>query len=142
MSIFGAPCRTRYAFCPHSGQNNCSHQCLHWWQELSTGQFLCYGFESYYDANKKYRTANAVLYFLAPPVGLEPTTCGLTVRLNVCGARQKLRLSKKARFLPTAAHAAPSLLLPPAALGLAATSFARSVGIATDSNPYSMIPLQ
>ena len=26
--------------------NRGSHQCLHWWQELSTGQFLCYGFES------------------------------------------------------------------------------------------------
>ena len=28
------------------GENIGSHQCLHWWQELSTGQFHCYGFES------------------------------------------------------------------------------------------------
>ena len=27
-------------------ENRGSHQCLHWWQELSTGQFHCYGFES------------------------------------------------------------------------------------------------
>jgi len=29
--------------------------------------------------NKKHRVADATLCFLAPPVGLEPTTCGLTV---------------------------------------------------------------
>ena len=29
-----------------TGENYGSHQCLHWLQELSTGQFLCYGFES------------------------------------------------------------------------------------------------
>ena len=28
--------------------------------------------------NKKHRVADATLCFLAPPVGLEPTTCGLT----------------------------------------------------------------
>ena len=28
------------------GKNQGSNQCLHWLQELSTGQFLCYGFES------------------------------------------------------------------------------------------------
>ncbi len=28
------------------GKNQGSHQCLHWWQQLSTGQLLCYGFES------------------------------------------------------------------------------------------------
>ena len=39
--------------------------------------------------------------------------------VSVCGARRKHRL-KQARFLPTAAHAAPSLTLPQAALGLAA----------------------
>jgi len=27
-------------------ENYCSHQCLHWCQELSTGQFLYYGFKS------------------------------------------------------------------------------------------------
>ena len=36
-----------------------------------------------------------------------------------CGARQKHRLTKQARFLPTAALAAPSLHPPPAAVGLA-----------------------
>ena len=40
--------------------------------------------------------------------------------LPVCGARQKLRLAKQTRFLPTAAHTAPSLHLPLAALGLVA----------------------
>ena len=29
-----------------TGENRSGHQCLHWWQELSTGQFHCYGFES------------------------------------------------------------------------------------------------
>ena len=42
------------------------------------------------------------------------------VPVSVCGARQKLRLTVQARFLPTAAHAAPSLVLPLAALRLAA----------------------
>ncbi len=48
--------------------------------------------------------------------------CGLPRRfaLPVCGARQKLCLTKQACFLPTAAHAAPSLFPPPAALRLAA----------------------
>ncbi len=40
--------------------------------------------------------------------------------VSVCGARRILRLTKQACFLPTAAHAAPSLHPPPAALGLAA----------------------
>ena len=39
--------------------------------------------------------------------------------VSVCGARQKLRLTKQACFLPTAALAAPSLHPPPAAVGLA-----------------------
>ena len=30
--------------------------------------------------HKNKRTTEVVLLFLAPPVGLEPTTCGLTVR--------------------------------------------------------------
>ena len=33
-----------------------------------------------FGCNKKDRAAFATLSFLAPPVGLEPTTCGLTVR--------------------------------------------------------------
>lgn len=40
--------------------------------------------------------------------------------LPVCGARQKHRPTKQSRFLPTAAHAAQSLLPPLAALRLAA----------------------
>ena len=32
-------------FCP-KGKNYGSHQCLHWWQQLSTGQLHCYGFKS------------------------------------------------------------------------------------------------
>ena len=28
-------------FCP-LGRNDCSHQCLHWWQEVSTGHFHSY----------------------------------------------------------------------------------------------------
>ena len=40
--------------------------------------------------------------------------------MAVCGALRKLRLAKQARFLQTAALAAPSLDLPLAALGLAA----------------------
>jgi hypothetical protein len=32
-------------FCP-VGKKYGSHQCLHWRQELPTGQFHCYGFES------------------------------------------------------------------------------------------------
>ena len=43
----GGRYRTRFAFLLHRGKKHCSHQCLHWWQELSPGQFLCYGFESY-----------------------------------------------------------------------------------------------
>ena len=51
---------------------------------------------------------------LAPLVGLEPTTCGLTVRLNVCGARCA-PCRERLRCTPTAAHKAAPLLLPPAA---------------------------
>ncbi len=47
------------------------------------------------------------------------TVCHVAFALPVCGARQKQRLTKQARFLPTAAHAALSLLPPPAALKLA-----------------------
>ena len=60
-------------------QNNCSNQCLHWLQEVSTGNFRCYGFESISDI-KNNRYPFGYLLFLAPLVGLEPTTCGLTVR--------------------------------------------------------------
>ena len=38
------------------GQNYCSHQCLHWWQELSTGQFHENGFESLVCARIKKNT--------------------------------------------------------------------------------------
>ena len=44
--FLGGDNRTRFAFLPHWGKNKGSHQCLHWWQELSAGQFQCYGFES------------------------------------------------------------------------------------------------
>jgi len=37
-------------------ENRGSHQCLHWWLELSTGQFRCYGFESYRPLVKKSPT--------------------------------------------------------------------------------------
>ena len=40
--------------------------------------------------------------------------------VSVCGARRKQRLTKQTCFLPTAAHAAPSLNPPQAALRLAA----------------------
>ena len=39
------------------------------------------------------------------------------IALPVCGTRQKLRLTKQARFPPTAAHAYAPLHLPPAARG-------------------------
>ena len=37
-------------------ENKCSNQCLHWLQELSTGQFHCDGFEPYHLCNKKEQT--------------------------------------------------------------------------------------
>ena len=50
----GYPGRVSFALVPLTGsififafaKNYCSHQFLNWWQELSTGQFHCYGFES------------------------------------------------------------------------------------------------
>ena len=52
-------------------ENRGSHQCLHWWQELSTGQFLCYGFES--GRRKKFsRPLMGVGRILVPVTGLEP----------------------------------------------------------------------
>ena len=32
-------------FC--QGKNESNHQCLHWWQEVSTGHFHLDGFESF-----------------------------------------------------------------------------------------------
>ena len=46
------------------GKNNCSHQCLHWWQELSTGQFHVNGFESrFLDGKIKEEAAGLLFYF-------------------------------------------------------------------------------
>ena len=77
-----APRWTRFAFSPLSarGENYCSDQCLHWSQQVFTEHLHVNGFESNGSINKKDRVADATLSFLAPPVGLEPTTCGLTVR--------------------------------------------------------------
>ena len=51
-------------------ENKGSHQCLHWWQELSTGQFLCYGF----DSGRKQNTPapDRGRGILVPATGIEP----------------------------------------------------------------------
>ena len=54
--FFGSQCwlRRQDSICIFAkGENYGSHQCLHWWQELSTGQFLCYGFESCAEQKRK-----------------------------------------------------------------------------------------
>ena len=67
------------------GENRGSHQCLHWWQELSTGQFHCYGFESAPPLQKEKRGPIWGLAFLgagdrtrtgtlSPAVDFESTT--------------------------------------------------------------------
>ena len=60
---------SRYAF-PLRG-NSCSHQCLHWWQELSGGQFLCYGFDSL-SSKKRTRPPIGGLVLLEQGTGVEP----------------------------------------------------------------------
>ena len=62
------------------GENRSSHQCLHWWQELSTGQFHCYGFKSsplQKNNRKKAIPSGMTFSFLVAEAGLEPTTSGL-----------------------------------------------------------------
>ena len=57
------------------------------------------------------------------PYGENPSVaCGDT---SACGARQPLRLAKQACVLPTAAHTAPGLHLPPAAPRLVAPARGR-----------------
>ena len=65
---YGAGDRTRFAFLPLRGadKNLGSHRCLHWWQELSTGQFHCYGFEPVPLCQKRKREAKSLpLSFMA-----------------------------------------------------------------------------
>ena len=57
---------------PEMGADRGSHQCLHWWQELSTGQFLCYGFESVQLPYKKRTIPIGTVLFLVRMTGLEP----------------------------------------------------------------------
>ena len=54
---------------------------------MSTGHLHVNGFESNKNTNKKDTVATATVSFLAPPVGLEPTTCGLTVRRSTDWAK-------------------------------------------------------
>ena len=45
------------------GENRGSNQCLHWLQELSTGQFLCYGFESLVETKKDTTQQGGVFFW-------------------------------------------------------------------------------
>ena len=52
------------------GENNGSHQCKHWWQELSAGQFLCYRFDPLLLHKKGH--PRGVSFFMEQGTGIEP----------------------------------------------------------------------
>ena len=55
-AFIGSGGRTPVRFLSVRAGNSGSHQCKHWWQELSTGQFHCYGFESTHIRNNKWHS--------------------------------------------------------------------------------------
>ena len=38
--------RFAFSFSLAENENRGSHQCLHWWQQVSAGHLRCYGFDS------------------------------------------------------------------------------------------------
>ena len=59
-------------FCPQ-GRNQCSHQFLNWWQQLSTGQLHLDGFESLTNPMQiKIPTTFVVGILMAEDEGFEP----------------------------------------------------------------------
>ena len=53
-------------------ENNCSHQFLNWWQQVSTGHLHLDGFDSVFLTHKKRETLLRVSLFLVPATGIEP----------------------------------------------------------------------
>ena len=70
MSFLSVGYGNRFAFSPSTGENYGSHQCAHWWLELSTGQFHCDRFDSL--STPKRRTPWRVSFFLEQGTGIEP----------------------------------------------------------------------
>ena len=52
LAALPSPPRIDLHFCP-LGRNDCSHQCLHWWQQVSTGHLHLDGFDSVQDQKKR-----------------------------------------------------------------------------------------
>ena len=59
-------------FLPCWEENNGSHQCLHWWQQMSTGHLHINGFDSLSLTSKKKRHPLGCLFFLEQDTGVEP----------------------------------------------------------------------
>ena len=59
-----------------SGEDNGSHQCLHWWQQHATGMLLCDRFESYVENVATKEKSHPVWddFSLVDDIGLEPMT--------------------------------------------------------------------
>ena len=138
--IFGAGGRTRLRICP-TGQIQRYHQCLHWWQELSTGQFHCYGFESVRllaRINKRGRHRLPLLFIgaggrtrtgtMSPSVDFESTTstnsitpagvlnCSVVMRFFLLRCPTNVLGFEKPSSLVDRSHSLGSLLPPQAAL--------------------------
>jgi len=61
-------------FCP-LGKKYCSHQCLHWWQQGSTGALHLDGFESFRHDHKKITTRMGGDFFMVETTGLDLHIC-------------------------------------------------------------------
>ena len=61
-----------FAFSP-TGENNCSHQCLHWWQQHATGMLRCTLFKSvYYPKTKPIRLDGLCFWSCEPDLNWRP----------------------------------------------------------------------
>ena len=76
----------RFAFLiPSAGmRNNCSHQFLNWWQQVSTGHLHLNGFESHHRPKAKQKPSPLGLGFCFGGGWWIRTTEGIASRFTVC----------------------------------------------------------